>query len=174
MESPLTVTAPPATEDRTAHLRDYWRIVWRHSWTVLAIFAGTLLLTGLVTFMKTPIYRATATVEAQTQTRRATAGPDVSGLGSTGYGWSAEERFYSTQIEIIRSRDMAERVIKALDLRNDPAFRDLRDPAAALAGMVEVDLRKDTGIVEISMSGPDAARAAALANGFAQEYVQRN
>jgi capsular exopolysaccharide synthesis family protein len=161
-------------EERIAHLRDYWRIVWRHRWTVLAIFAGTLLLTTVVTFLKTPVYRASATVEVQTQSRRATSGPDVSGLGASGYGWSAEERFYSTQIEILRSHDMGERVLKALSLREDPAFREVKDPAAALSRMVEVSLRKDTGIVEIAMSGSDPVRAAELANGYAQQYVQRN
>src|SRR5437867_4158710 len=134
MATQLSITAGRQAQD--VHLRDYWRIAWRRRWTVCACFLGIVLLTGVWSFVQTPIYRATATVEAQTQARRPLSGPDVSGLGSSGYGWSADERFYSTQIEIILSRDLAERVIKRLGLRDDPMFSGVKDPVAALAGMV--------------------------------------
>src|SRR5262245_3732462 len=106
--------------EQMVHLRDYWRIVWRHRWTVGACFLGVIALTAVYNVMQTPIYQATSTVEAQTQAKRPMAGPDVSGLGASGYGWSAEERFFSTQIEILRSRELAERVISRLALNNDP------------------------------------------------------
>lgn len=164
----------PERQVHVAHLRDYLRIVWRHRWTVIAVFLGVVILTGIWSFLQTPIYQATATVEAQTRSRQALSGPDVSGLGATGYGWTAEERFYSTQIEIVRSRELADRVIKRLALQSDPMFAEVDDPEKLLMGMLTVALRKDTGIVEISVQAPDPVRAAELANAYAHEYVQRN
>ena len=164
----------PEREERVADLRDYYRVIWRHRWVVVAVFVVVTLLAGVWTFLQTPVYRATATIEAQTQARRAMAGPDVSGMGASGFGWAAEERFYSTQIEIVQSRDLADRVIKRLGLKGDPLFKDVADPATALSRMVMASLRKDTGIIEISMTDPDPRRAAELANAYAQEFVSRN
>src|SRR5206468_11265257 len=129
-----------------------------------AVFSGVVLVTGLYSFIQVPIYEATETVEAETQARRPLAGPDVSGLGASGFGWSAEERFYSTQIEIIRSPDLAQRVINRLGLRDEPIFEGVSDPAGALSRLVQPELRRDTGIIEISMNGADPRRAAELAN----------
>ena len=167
-------TTIPERDEQAVHLRDYWRLLWSHRWTAGAIFLGVVLTAGVWTFLQQPIYRATATVEALSQARRVMSGPDVSGLGASGFGWSAEERFYATQVEIITSRDMARRVIKRLALHDDPEWTGVADLPLALSKLVSATLRKDTGIIEVSVTGPDPRKAVDLANAFAQEYVQRN
>jgi len=164
----------PGPAVREAHLRDYWKIVWQGRWTILAIFAVSVGATAVWTFMQTPIYRATATVEVQPQARRVLAGGDVSGLGAAGYGWFAEEKYHNTQVEIIRSRDVSRRVVLTLGLKSHPMFAEHPDPIEALRGMIQVDPRRDTGLLEISFTGADPQEIAQWSNAVAQAYVDRN
>src|SRR3989442_1544242 len=117
----------PLEEKREAHLLDYWRAVWRGRWTILSIFVVVVTLVAIGTFTQKPVYRASATVEITSQARKVAPVADVSELGTGGYGWFAEERYFNTQYEIIRSRDVAQRVFDKLDLYNHPMFRGSTD-----------------------------------------------
>ncbi|MBZ5639272.1 MAG: polysaccharide biosynthesis tyrosine autokinase [Acidobacteriia bacterium] len=159
---------------REVHLRDYWKIVWQGRWTVLAAFALVVAVAAGWSFLRTPIYRAIAVVEVQPQARRVGPGQDVSGLGVSSYGWFAEERYQNTQIEIIKSRVVGEHAFAALGLKNDPDFKDLKDPIGAFIGRMKVDPRRETGLIEISIEGPDREEIARWANAIADAYVDRN
>ena len=89
--------------------------------------------------------RATAIVEVQPQARRLISGGDVSGIGAAGYGWFAEEKYHNTQIEIIRSRDVSQRVVRTLGLESHPMFAEHPSPADAFRKMIMVTPRRDTG-----------------------------
>ena len=163
---------PPAL--REAHLRDYWKVVWQGRWTILAIFVAILGATAVWTFLQTPIYRATATIEIEPQARRLIAGGDVSGMGARGLHWFAEEKYHNTQIEIIRSRDVSRRVVRLLDLESHPHFSALTDPVDVFRRQIQVDPRRETGLLEISISGADPHEITRWANAVAEAYVTRN
>ena len=171
METPLE---QGTTTRREAHLRDYWKIVWQGRWTLLAIFLVVVGCTTLWTFLQTPVFRATSIVEIQPQARRLMAGQDVSGMGAAGYGWFAEEKYHNTQIEIIKSRDVARRVVQLLGLETHPMFVEHPDPFSAFRAMIEVVPRRDTGLLEISISGSDPDEITRWANAVAQAFVTRN
>jgi succinoglycan biosynthesis transport protein ExoP len=159
---------------REAHLRDYWKIVWQGRWTLLAVFAVVVGVTALWTFLQTPIYRAVSIVEVQPQARRLMAGQDVSGMGAAGYGWFAEEKYHNTQIEIIKSRDISRRVVRLLGLETHPMFAEHPDPVEAFRRLIQVVPRRDTGLLEISVSGTNPDEITQWANAVAQAYVSRN
>ena len=157
-----------------AHLRDYALIAWHGRWTLLLVFLLIFGVTAAWTLLATPIYRATASVEVQPQPRRLTSGPDVSGMGAGGYGWFAEEKYQNTQIEIIRSRAVAQAAFQKLGLRDHPTFKNAADPVAAFQGMIQVEPRRETGLIEISIAGPDRNEIARWVNAVAEEYVALN
>ncbi|MCP3978806.1 MAG: polysaccharide biosynthesis tyrosine autokinase [bacterium] len=159
---------------REAHLRDYWKIIWQARWTIIAIFFVIVSATAVWTFLQTPVFQATATVEVQPKARNLAAGQDASGMGAAGYGWFAEEKYHNTQVEIIRSRDIAMRVVDTLDLHSHPMFSELTDPVEAFRGLVHVVPRRDTGLIEISMMGIDRDEITRWVNGVASAYVDRN
>ena len=162
-------------DERTElHLRDYWRSVWRGRWTALGIFVVVVTLVAIGTFTQKPIYRASATVEISAQTRKVTPTADVAEMGTGSYGWLGEERYFNTQYEIIKSRDVAQRVFELLDLYSHKAFKYSKDPVGAFTKMVQVQPVKDTGIVEISLEGPVPEEAALWVNTVAEVYVDRN
>ena len=170
--------APPAVTResifREVHLRDYWKIVWQTRWTVLAVFVLVVGLTAVWTFLQTPIYRATATIEVQSKPQQISVGQDVSGLGAGGYGWLAEEKYHNTQVEIIRSRDVAQRVANMLNLTEHPQLSLSADPINAFRGRIQVVPRRETGLIEISILGSDPNQITEWVNAVAHQYVDRN
>jgi succinoglycan biosynthesis transport protein ExoP len=170
MDAPLA----PSEDKHEVHLLDYWRIVWRGRWTVLSVFVVVATLVAIGTFTQKAIYRGTATVEITPYSHKVSPVADVAQTGTSGYGWYAEERYYNTQYEIIRSRDVAKRVFDRLDLYDHPRFRETSDPVGNFSRLIEVEPVKETGIVEISVESPNPEEAAAWANATAQAYVDRN
>jgi len=159
---------------REAHLRDYWKVIWQGRWTILATFVVVVGATAVWTFLQRPIFRATAIVEVQPQTRRLFGAGDMSGLGAAGYGWFAEEKYHNTQIEIIKSRDVARRVVQLLGLQSHPSFEKATDVVDAFRSMLLVDSRRDTGLLEISLLGEDPREITQWVNATAKAYVERN
>ncbi len=159
---------------RETHLRDYWKVVWQGRLTVLAVFLVVTGATAIWSFLQVPVYRSTAIVEVQPQSRGLAAGQDVSGIGAGGYGWFAEEKYHNTQVEIIKSRDIATRVVDRLRLREHPDLIETDDPVDLFRRKIRVEPRRDTGLIEISMMGTDPDEITQWVNTVAEAYVRRN
>ena len=54
---------PPPQEEKEVHLRDYWKVIWKRRWTVLALFLIVLIATAVATFTMKPIYRGTTSIQ---------------------------------------------------------------------------------------------------------------
>ena len=112
---------PAAVEPDGPKLRDeffkYLGLALKHRWLVLACCVSGLVIGFLITFMSTPIYRATATIKVELDAARVVKldTPDADGQVGDSY------RFYQTQKELLKSRSLAERVAGNLDLRDDGA-----------------------------------------------------
>jgi capsular exopolysaccharide synthesis family protein len=171
---PVDAKGVPTPE---AHLRDYWKIVWQARWTIAAIFFVVVGLTAVWSFIQPRIYRATVTVEVQPQANRLAAGQDVSGLGVSGYGWFAEEKYHNTQVEIIQSRMIARDAFESLALQDDEEFGYLDNPndkIDAFRARVVAIPRRETGLIEITMTGTDPERITHWVNAIADAYVEHN
>jgi len=163
----------PDTE-RQPHLRDYWRTVWAGRWTIGTVFVVVVTIGVIATFLQTRTYRATATLEISPRTQRVVRLDDVSQIGAAGLGWSAEDRYFKTQLEVIRSRDVSERAFDKLGLKDHPLFRAAKDPVARFMARLEVEPTPDTLIVSLSMEGSDPVEVASWVNAVAESYVTRN
>src|SRR2546422_8450742 len=164
----------PLEEKREIHLLDYWRTIWRGRWTILSIFVVVFTLVAIGTFTQKPVYRASVTVEITPQSRKVSPVAEVAETGMAQYGWDAEERYFNTQYEIIKSRDVARRVFDRLDLYNHPLFKKSVDSIGEFSQMIVVAPVKETGIVEISMEGLNPEEVASWVNTISEVYVERN
>jgi len=160
--------------EKQAHLRDYWRIIWGGRWTIGAVFVIVVAIGILATIVQTPIYRATVVLEISPRTQRVVRVDDISEMGTTGRGWSAEDRYFKTQLEVLKSRDVAERAFKALGLDGHEMFRSARDPVARFMTRIEVEPTPDTLVVAVHVDAPQAKEASDWANAVASAYVDRN
>lgn len=169
-----TINYEPADADRQAHLRDYWRSIWAGRKTIATVFLVVVTIGVIATFVQTPIYRASATVEISPRAQRVVKVDDVSSIGTTGFGWSAEDRYFKTQLEVLKSRDVAERAFEKLGLKTHPQFASSKDPVAAFMKRIEVEPTPETTVVAVSMEGPDASDVTAWVNALVETYVSRN
>lgn len=169
-------TAQAGAAPGGAHLRDYWRIVWRGRWTVLAILVLCVAVAVLRVSMATPIYKATAVLEVKPDARSVMPGQQQ-WVGNEGRSWISDELYFNTQLEILRSRDLATRTFDKLDLGTHHRFVELEDDnlaIAAFSGSIEVKPKVNTRLVQLSITGPDPAECAEWANTLAHLYVDRN
>ena len=95
-------------DDKEIHLRDYLHIVLKHRYKALQFFAIIFALTLLVTFSATPIYVATTKVLIEKS--------ESANLSLNPYAMSYDPDFSETQIQLIQSFSVAQRVVKMLGL----------------------------------------------------------
>jgi capsular exopolysaccharide synthesis family protein len=148
-------------------------VLWRGRYTALGILLLVVGVAVLRVMLATPIYKATAVVEISPEARRILPGQEQ-WVGAEGRSWIAEEFYFNTQREILKSRDLAGRVFRQLHLEDHPRFAQMTDPVGAFAGLIEVRPRVSTRLVEVSMSGPDPKEVTEWTNALAQAYVRHN
>ncbi|MWV26954.1 GumC family protein [Aurantiacibacter rhizosphaerae] len=151
-------------------------ILWeRRLWLIAAGFAGLLVAIGY-SLSQTPLYRSTATIELN---------PPTVPILTNGAG-SAEEmvvpstdyEFRETQIGILRSRALAERVVQDLDLVSAPSANaqgvqtGVEAAATSIGKGLAVQPTANSRLIELSYISPDPREAARLVNGFTDSYIQ--
>ncbi len=115
--------APAAGE--LIDLREILRTLNRYKWGVVSITLVVVLLAMLVVYSLTPVYRATATLLIEFRPNRPLQ--QVEEVYDPGYGTDA---YLGTQYQILKSRDLAKRVVEKLDLTTYPEF-SLPDDSAS-------------------------------------------
>jgi succinoglycan biosynthesis transport protein ExoP len=102
-------------------LMDYWRLILRRRWIAIT-FAGTLILfTGIFSFLATPKYKSVATLLIEDETSRILSINEAFGDQTQVVG---DLRGYNTQLQLLRSKSLAERVARKLNLLTRPEFGD--------------------------------------------------
>jgi polysaccharide biosynthesis transport protein len=151
------------------HLREYLRVLRKHVWLVLACFVVVLATVALGTYLQRPIYRAATKSLIERETPRVINFQDLGPVG----GESTE--FFQTQVQVIKSRPVVQRVIDALDLKGKkPELARAGDPVEAVLRSVSVEPVRNTRLVEIQVEDPDPKLAADIANSLASAYVHQN
>lgn len=98
-------------------LHKYLRVIFKRRWLIFG-FIGVATLIGLTaTFLTTPIYRATATLQID---REAASVVQVEGLQTSEN--LGDPQFYQTQYELLQSRTLAEKAVTSLGLADDRKF----------------------------------------------------
>lgn len=113
--SPLSLFQE-AKEEKEAHLRDYWKIILKRQWTILAIFLITLTGTAIVTFSMKPIYRGTAIIQINKENPQIVDFKEMFAVNTM------DTDYYQTQYKTLESRTLAKKVITFLKLAEHPEF----------------------------------------------------
>lgn len=175
---PETPDVPGPGKDLDAYLRTL-----RRRWKAIAV-AMAVILGGVSawTYRQPKIYRTSTSVVIDPMAPQVLSGvKDVVELGTGSY-WANRE-FYETQYRIIKSVEVAERVIEILGLENDldyPFAGAGKDPKknrnlpALLLSSVTVSPIKDSRIANIVVEDRNPQRGAKIANAFAQAYLNNN
>ncbi len=171
--------------EREAHLLDYWKVVVRRRWVVYLTTAVITTAATLAAFMQRPVYRATVQLQIEQSTPKFLPFQDVNAAVN-----EPGADFYQTQYRIIQSRNIARRVIEALDLAHTPQFvgevaagaskgaapgaRSAEDDAWIVdlfLGNLMVTPIRNSRLVSVSFDSPAADLAARVANAVADAYI---
>ncbi len=95
-------------EDKEIHLRDYLQIVLKHRQKALQFFGIVFVLTLLITFSTTPVYIATTKVLIEKS--------EPANLSLNPYAMMYDPDFSETQLQLIKSFSVAQRVVRMLGL----------------------------------------------------------
>jgi capsular exopolysaccharide synthesis family protein len=178
-------------EPERMHLRQLFGILLQRSRLALAV-GGAVFLVVIAGFaLKTPTYGATGSVVIDPKgVNLAQAQQQPS------YGAPPDTGAVDTQVEILRSEGLAERVVRRLKLYNDPEFnpsmapglfglmpakKPIADPSPQVVTRVANQLLSHvwirraglTYVVYVGVSSTSATKAAAITNAYMDEYLKK-
>ncbi|MDH7514053.1 MAG: Wzz/FepE/Etk N-terminal domain-containing protein, partial [Clostridiales bacterium] len=110
-------------------LMDYWRVIVRRKWVAITFAGAIVLFTGIFSFLATPQYKSTATLLIEEESSR------ILNIDETlGYEPRVVQdlRAYNTQLRLLKSKSLAERVARKLNLLSRPEFGAGKKPKTSL------------------------------------------
>lgn len=182
-------------ESAPLDIKSYLRIILRRKWGILGLAFFITLLVTVIVFMMTPIYSSSVTLLVeQNKSKLASMDAAYSGAGS-------DQGYYTTQVEMLKSRALMEAVVDKLKLTTHPLFnapvkssfinsalvgmgigsdsslakdekKVRKNTAMALAGMVTIEPSRTSQMITISVISADREMAATIANAVAETYIE--
>ena len=170
-------------------IREIISIVRANLVIISIIIVAALALAVITTMLQTPRYTAETTLQINDQSAQVFGKQDDS-MQDPVVGANDTERFLQTQVDILKSRALSERVAQKLRLVGNAKFydaMDVRQPSGDLTraeledmtiGTIEkaraVNLPRNTRLATVSFVSTQPELAAKVANTFASEFIQTN
>lgn len=170
-------------------IREILAIVRANLLPISIIIASTLSLAIVATMLQTPRYTAETTLQINDQSAQILGKQDDISQDPV-VSAADTERFLQTQVDILKSRALMERVAQKLRLVGNSRFYDamgIRQPSGDLnRGELEdltlqtledardVSLPRNSRLASVSFTSPSPELAARMANTLAAEFIQSN
>jgi succinoglycan biosynthesis transport protein ExoP len=169
--SPLLAPDPasfPGGPERDFDVRYYLDLLWRRRILLAATAVGGLALGILGAELQPPRYQARTLLQVMPPNPTSLAVTDA--LVGTGNP-IRDRQFFNTQLNVLRSRSIAERVVERLKLADRPAFKEEGDPAGFFLTHLAVEPIPDTYVVEVRVTDGNPKDAALWANTLSDIYM---
>ena len=160
------------------NLTQFLLILNARKWVILGVLAFMLAVTAVVSLLLPKQYTATATLIIDSKSKDPFTGQLLPSQMFPGY--------MATQIDIIKSQNVAGKVVKELKLAENPSTREQFMQATEGQGTIEqwlggvllqqlnVEPSRESSIISIGFTGSDPRFAAIMANAFAKSYIDTN
>ncbi|MCL5669789.1 MAG: Wzz/FepE/Etk N-terminal domain-containing protein, partial [Acidobacteria bacterium] len=120
--------------EESPRLLDYWHVILKRRWAVLTCLLIVFTTVAIGTFKQKPIYAGRIMIEINPEEPQVLSFQQIAQAGST---WNFRS-YRETQYKILRSRSLAERVVRDLRLYQNPEFYQSR----SFFGLVTKDPKK--------------------------------
>ena len=166
------------------NLKDFWHTIVRRKRLILLFIAVFFLLSLTITLLMKPVYRASTLVEIERK---------IASITDSGFINGDDPRdtrdFYQTQYELIKSRSIASKVIKDLNLADDISKTGVihqiksllhlnSDDSPDLEGIfidnITIEPINTSRLVLLSYDADDPKVAANIVNAIAKTFIERN
>jgi succinoglycan biosynthesis transport protein ExoP len=171
--SPRNGYAEPPPPDAVGAERDfdvryYTDLLWRRRILLAATAIGGLALGILAGELQVPRYQARTVLRVMPPNPTSLGVADA--LVQTGNP-IRDRQFFNTQLKVLRSREIGERVVERLKLEDQAAFREAPNAVGHFLSHVTVEPIPETYLVEVRVTNHDAEAAALWANTLADIYM---
>jgi capsular exopolysaccharide synthesis family protein len=151
-----------------SEVRYYAELVWRRRVLLAAAAIGGLTLGVLAGELQVPRFQARTLLQVMPPNPTSLSVTDA--LVQTGSPMR-DRQFFNTQLSVLRSRAIAERVVARLKLESQPAPPGAGDPVSRLLSAVAVESVPETYVVEVRVTHQDPKDAALWANTLSDVYM---
>lgn len=145
---------------------DYARALRRRSWLVVLIMLAIGAGGTAFTLSQRPVYWANSRILIEAP--RAI----VEGLDHGQPSTAMFDHFFNSRVQMISSRQIAERVLAALHLSDWEELHGVEDPVAELSGWIKVKPVQNSDLVDIGLEGTDPELVAKIVNSTVDEFVR--
>jgi len=117
------------TEEKV-DLLEYWRVIVKRKGVLLLFASVVIVLVGIRTFTATPKYQAKATLLIEDESAKMMSIEDEFGyrMGRT------DLRFFNTQLRLLQSESLADRVVTKMNLLSRPEFSEDKKKNSFISG----------------------------------------
>jgi polysaccharide biosynthesis transport protein len=141
-------------------LRDHLRVLSKHRRLAAGCFVACIIAAGVITVLTPRTYTAATRIQvARSSPIKLQLKDNVLDLEETERILNGASSFISTQVQALKSRDVAERAIRNFHLADNPAFNELAQGGTALAavGVSLPSFLQPRGLPEPAAVDPAAA-----------------
>ncbi len=181
----------------TPEMLQYWRAISKRRWSILGLTLMVAVLAGLVASGMRPLYRSTATLLIEQGKPKVVSIEEVYTQGLM------QREYYQTQVEILRSEELARKVVERLKLATHPDYDPrqvvpgwgaslmekllpaekeappkwteddvVKNVAQKVRSGLQVQLVRNSQLVQITFVSPDRELAAKVPNALAEIYIE--
>lgn len=158
-------------DDDEIDLLKLWQTIWYRKWGIISLVLVVTMVAILAVLAITPIYRAAATLMIEQKGAKVVSIEQVYGLEGAG------SEYLQTQFELLKSRALAERVVRQLNLTTHAEFdpRQQPEPLIDIKGLLaNFDFNK---VVPATMPGdledPEALTEAEIFDQVTRSFMER-
>jgi len=163
------------------NLLDYWRVIWKRRWLIGGLCAAAVLTAMVVSLQMPKIYESTATLLPQLGSKE---GGGLSALlAATGAGGAAQSFGISLPgmpatptdifVAMLKSRTMADKVIKQFKLMELYEAKTMQDTRKALEDQTNIKVSKEK-VINITVESKDLQMAADITNFYVTNLDRLN
>lgn len=158
-------------DDDEIDLLKLWQTVWYRKWSIISLVMVVTMVAILAVLAITPIYRAAATLLIEQKGAKVVSIEQVYGLDGAG------SEYLQTQFELLKSRPLAERVVRELNLTTHPEIdpRQQPEPLIDISGfLANFNFRE---VIPATLPGdledPEAITEAEIFDQVTRELMER-
>jgi len=127
------MTVPPSAK-KEASLLEYWRVILKRKWVVVSVTIVLLAASAVLCFTATPLFRAGVTLQIDDPGSSMLTIQDLFNSSSGSTDWLGT--YFNTQLKILQSRMLAERVAKKMNLAARPDLQAASGRGRSLLAML--------------------------------------
>jgi len=104
---------------KSLDLWEYWRVIIKRKWVIITFTSALVFFTGIFSFLATPKYQATTTLLIEEETSKILSIEETFGYQPQIF---SDLRFFNTQLKLLKSKSLAERIARKMNLLSREEF----------------------------------------------------